>query len=117
MRRTRQSFMLRTLGYAVLAAANGEAGLRTVIDNIGPPIRLVISDVMMPQMGGQVMAKWLKTRNPEIKVLFTSGYTDDALAHHGELDRGIALLSKPYSIATLARKVRELLDAPSAGSP
>lgn len=117
MRRTRQSFMLRTLGYAVLAAANGEAGLRTVIDNIGPPIRLVISDVIMPQMGGQVTAKWLKTRNPEIKVLFTSGYTDDALAHHGELDRGIALLSKSYSIATLARKVRELLDAPSAGSP
>jgi two-component system, cell cycle sensor histidine kinase and response regulator CckA len=72
----------------------------------------VISDVIMPQMGGQAMAEELKTRNPELKILFTSGYTDDAIAHHGVLDPGIAFLSKPYSITTLAHKVRELLDAP-----
>ncbi|MDO8542981.1 MAG: PAS domain S-box protein [Opitutaceae bacterium] len=104
--------VLRSQGYTVLAAANGEAGLRAVLDHEGPEIRLVISDVIMPQMGGQVMADWLKTRNPELKVLFTSGYTDDAIAHHGVLDPRIAFLSKPYSIATLAHKVRELLDAP-----
>jgi two-component system, cell cycle sensor histidine kinase and response regulator CckA len=104
--------VLRSQGYTVVAATNGEEGLRAVLNNKGPAIRLVISDVIMPQMGGQVMAEWLKTKNPELKVLFTSGYTDDAIAHHGVLDPRIAFLSKPYSIATLARKVRELLDAP-----
>jgi two-component system, cell cycle sensor histidine kinase and response regulator CckA len=104
--------MLRSQGYVVLTATNGADGLRAVLEQQGPAIRLVISDVIMPQMGGQAMAEELKTRNPELKILFTSGYTDDAIAHHGVLDPGIAFLSKPYSITTLARKVRELLDAP-----
>ncbi|MES2692573.1 MAG: PAS domain S-box protein [Verrucomicrobiota bacterium] len=108
--------VLRRQGYTVLTAANGEEGLRTVSENKEPPIRLVVSDVIMPLMGGQVMADSLKTRNPELKVLFTSGYTDDAIAHHGVLDPSIAFLAKPYSIATLARKVRELLDAPPTGT-
>jgi CheY-like chemotaxis protein len=68
----------------------------------------------MPQMGGKVMADWLKAMHPDIKVLFTSGYTDDAIVHHGVLDPGVAFLPKPYSPATLTRKVRELLDAPPA---
>jgi two-component system cell cycle sensor histidine kinase/response regulator CckA len=58
------------------------------------------------------MADWLKATYPELKILFTSGYTDDALAHHGVLDPGGAFLSKPYTPATLTRKVRELLDTP-----
>jgi FixJ family two-component response regulator len=64
----------------------------------------------MPLMGGKVMADWLKTSYPEIKILFTSGYTDDALAQHGVLEPGVAFLSKPYASATLARKVRAMLD-------
>jgi two-component system cell cycle sensor histidine kinase/response regulator CckA len=105
---------LRALGYTVLAAVNGQEGLRVALENKGPAIRLVISDVIMPLMGGQAMAEGLRTNNPHLKVLFTSGYTDDAIAHHGVLDPGIAFLSKPYSIATLGRKVRELLDSPPA---
>jgi CheY-like chemotaxis protein len=58
------------------------------------------------------MAEWLKTTYPDLKVLFTSGYTEDAIAHHGVLDEGVEFLPKPYSPANLARKVRELLDAP-----
>jgi PAS domain S-box-containing protein len=104
---------LRAQGYGVLAAANGEEGLRAVVENKGPVIRLVISDVIMPQMGGQVMADWLKTKRPELRILFTSGYTDEAIVHHGVLDPDIAFLSKPYSIATLTRRVRELLDTPA----
>jgi two-component SAPR family response regulator len=58
------------------------------------------------------MAEWLKTTNPDLKVLFTSGYTEDAIVHHGVLERGIEFLPKPYTPGALARKVRELLDTP-----
>ena len=105
--------VLRDQGYTVIAAANGKDGLRAVVENKGPVIRLVISDVIMPQMGGQVMADWLKTKHPELRILFTSGYTDEAIVHHGVLDPAIAFLSKPYSVATLTRRVRELLDTPA----
>jgi FixJ family two-component response regulator len=63
-------------------------------------------------MGGKVMAEWLKTTYPDLKILFTSGYTDDAITHHGVLDAGVEFLAKPYTPAILARKVRELLDTP-----
>jgi signal transduction histidine kinase len=99
-------------GYEVLLAANGQDGLRVAREHKGRPIRLAVTDVIMPQMGGKVMADWLKATYPELKVLFTSGYTDDALAHHGVLDAGVAFLPKPYTPATLTRKVRELLDTP-----
>jgi signal transduction histidine kinase len=103
--------VLTMQGYDVLAAANGQEGLRVAREHKGPPIRLVIADVIMPQMGGKMMAEWLKSSYPDLKVLFTSGYTDDAISHHGVLDPGVAFLSKPYAPATLTRKVRELLDA------
>jgi CheY-like chemotaxis protein len=104
--------VLRAQGYNVLAATNGENGLRSFCDHQGPAIRLVICDVIMPQMGGKAMAERLKAKSPDLKILFSSGYTDDAIARHGVLDPGTAFLSKPYSSATLARKVRELLDVP-----
>jgi len=81
----------------------------------GLPIRLVISDVIMPLMGGKVMADWLKTTNPGLKVLFTSGYTDDTISHHGVLEPGVEFLAKPYTAVTLICKVREMLDGPSRG--
>jgi len=59
------------------------------------------------------MAEWLKSSFPGIKILYTSGYTDDALSHQGVLDQGVAFLPKPYTPATLTRAVRELLDQPS----
>jgi two-component system cell cycle sensor histidine kinase/response regulator CckA len=99
-------------GYEVLLATNGQDGLRVAREHKGSPIRLAVTDVIMPQMDGKVMADWLKATYPELKILFTSGYTDDALAHHGVLDPGVAFLSKPYTPATLTRKVRELLDTP-----
>ena len=61
-------------------------------------------------MGGKVMAEWLKTTYPDLKILFTSGYTDDAIAQHGVLEPGVAFFPKPYTPATLARKVRAMLD-------
>jgi PAS domain S-box-containing protein len=102
--------VLETQGYNVLRAANGQDALHMAREHKGSPIRLVITDVIMPLMGGKVMAEWLKTSYPDLKILFTSGYTDDAIAQHGVLEPGVAFLPKPYTPAILARKVREMLD-------
>lgn len=107
--------VLEARGYTVLTASNGHEGLHAVRDHVGAPIQLVVTDVIMPLMGGNVMAEWLKTSHPELKILFTSGYTDDAIAHHGVLDAGVEFLAKPYSPSVLVRRVRELLDNPEAG--
>jgi len=102
--------VLDNLGYEVLSASNGQDALNVAREHKGSPIRLVVTDVVMPLMGGKVMAEWLKATYPDLKILFTSGYTDDAIAHHGVLDAGVEFLPKPYTPATLARKVRQLLD-------
>jgi two-component system cell cycle sensor histidine kinase/response regulator CckA len=103
---------LQIQGYEVLLASNGEDGLQMAREHKGAPIRLVITDVIMPKMGGKVMAEWLKTAYPDLKVLFTSGYTDDAIASHGVLNESVEFLPKPYTRSTLSRKVRKMLDAP-----
>jgi signal transduction histidine kinase len=108
--------VLRSLGYEVLSASNGQDGLHVARNHKGGPIHLVITDVIMPLMGGKVMAEWLKATFPNLKVLFTSGYTDDAIAKHGVLDAGVDFLPKPYTPATLGRKVREMLDAPQTSA-
>jgi DNA-binding response OmpR family regulator len=107
---------LKAQGYHVLSASNGQDALHVARDHKGEPIRLVVTDVIMPLMGGKIMAEWLKTTYPDLKVLFTSGYTDDILTQDGVLEAGMEFLSKPYTPATLAAKVREMLDGP-ADSP
>jgi len=102
--------VLEAQGYTVLSAPNGQDALHTARDHKESPIRLVVTDVIMPLMGGKVMAEWLKTTNPDLKILFTSGYTDDAITHHGVMEAGMQFLPKPYTPATLVRKVREMLD-------
>jgi two-component system, cell cycle sensor histidine kinase and response regulator CckA len=102
--------ILATQGYNVLTAPNGQDALRVAREHQGDPISLVVTDVVMPRMGGKVMAEWLKSSNPDLKILFTSGYTEDAIAHHGVLEDGIEFLPKPYTPASLAIKVGELLD-------
>jgi two-component system, cell cycle sensor histidine kinase and response regulator CckA len=102
--------VLETHGYVVLEANNGQEGVRVVREFKGPPIRLVFADVIMPLMGGKAMAELLKMTNPDIEILFTSGYSDDAITRYGVLEAGVEFLAKPYTPAMLARKVRELLD-------
>lgn len=75
------------------------------------PLDLVLTDVIMPKMSGKELCDRIKATHPDLKVLFMSGYTDDALAHHGVLEPGISFLEKPFSPGRLARKVREVLDA------
>lgn len=102
--------VLRSLGYEVLSASNGQEGLHAARDHQGSPVCLVVTDVIMPLMGGKVMAEWLQATYSGLRVLYTSGYTDDAIAQDGVLDPGVDFLPKPYTPAALARKVREMLD-------
>jgi len=103
--------LLKGMGYHVITAPNGQEALQVARAHTGPPISLVMTDVVMPRMGGKVMAEWLKITYPNMKVLFTSGYTEDAIAHDGVLDEGIEFLAKPYTAEALARKVRDVLDS------
>jgi CheY-like chemotaxis protein len=106
--------VLEAQGYQVCSASNGQDALQVAREHQGSPIRLVVTDVVMPLMGGKVMAESLQTTYPRIKILFTSGYTGDTISHQGVLDPGVAFLPKPYTPAALIRKVREMLDAPPA---
>ena len=102
---------LRERGYTVIEAANGAEGLRIARQHSGK-IDLVLTDVVMPVMGGKDMADALRGSHPDTRVLFTSGYSEEVIGHHGVLRTGINFLQKPYLAATLARRVREVLDAP-----
>ena len=102
--------VLEAQGYEVLLASDGQVALQVAHKHEGSPIRLVITDVNMPQMSGIAMAQRLEITHPGIKILFTSGYTDAAIEQHGVLERGVEFLSKPYTPATLTSKVREMLD-------
>jgi two-component system, cell cycle sensor histidine kinase and response regulator CckA len=104
--------VLAAQGYTVLRASNGQEGLNLAREHRGAAISLVVTDVIMPLMGGKVMADWLQTTYPGLKILFTSGYTDDTLAQAGVLAPDVAFLPKPYTSAVLVRKVRAMLDQP-----
>jgi CheY-like chemotaxis protein len=102
--------LLRQQGYTVLEAPNGEEALRFVRENAGEKIHLLLTDVVLPQMGGKELADQLRIFWPDIKVLYTSGYTDYAIVHHGVLDSGTHILQKPLSLRTLSQQVRKVLD-------
>jgi two-component system cell cycle sensor histidine kinase/response regulator CckA len=100
---------LAGLGYRVLTAADGVQALE-LLGSMADPVHLLITDVVMPKMGGRELANRLTALRPALRVLFSSGYTDNAIVEHGVLDEGINFLQKPYTPTTLARRVREVLD-------
>ncbi len=102
--------VLEKNGYTVLEASNGDEALDVVQGRNGNPIHLVVTDVVMPGMSGRQLADRLVSLRPEIKILYMSGYTDDAIVHHGVLDPGIAYIQKPFTPDALASKVRDILD-------
>ena len=108
---------LNSLGYKTLTAANGNAALAQLDD--GARFDLLLTDVIMPGgINGRQLADTVTLRRPSVRVLFTSGYTENAIVHHGRLDVGVLLLAKPYRRADLARMVRAALDGdPAAPAP
>lgn len=109
--RTMISKVLQSGGYTVLEAQHGVEALRVCKKHKGP-IHLMISDVIMPQMSGRELAGRLALRLPEMRVLYISGYPDNAIIHHGVLETGTAFLQKPFTLNALEYKVREVLDGP-----
>jgi CheY-like chemotaxis protein len=107
--------ILKMNGYNVLEAANGCEALQICKRHTGP-IHLLLTDVVMPQMGGSELAQHVATMRPGTHVLFMSGFTDDAIVQHGILDAGLAFIQKPFTPDALARKVRELIGVPARGS-
>jgi CheY-like chemotaxis protein len=104
--------VLQMVGYTVLEAASGEEALQRVEQHSGA-IDLLVTDVVMPGMNGRELAARLMVNYPAAQVLYLSGYTDEAIAHHGVLQAGIELLHKPFTPDVLARRVREVLDQPT----
>jgi PAS domain S-box-containing protein len=104
--------ILLRYGYNVLVAEHGEEALHICETHDGA-IHLMITDVVLPQMSGRELADRVTGLRPEMKVLYVSGYTDNAIVHHGVLEPGTAFLGKPFTPDTLAVKVREVLDSES----
>ena len=98
---------LRELGYSVLQAASGPEAL-DVLQN--ERVDLIFTDIVMPQMNGRQLADAVTEKWPEIRILYTTGYTRNAIVHNGVLDHGVSLLAKPFSLEQLAHKVREVLN-------
>ena len=102
--------VLREHGYNVLEASNGVEALEIARKHSGKDIPLLLTDVIMPQMGGKELAVQLKAIHPETRVLYTSGYTDDHIVNHGALELDVHFLAKPFSPASLLNRVREVLN-------
>ncbi len=102
---------LQSYGYSVLSAANAEEAL-VVAELLAGPIHLLLTDVVMPGLNGGMLAERVKLLKPETKVLYMSGYTDEAIGQAGVLDSESAYVRKPFAPETLAARVRETLDAP-----
>lgn len=101
--------VLQASGYTVLEAADGPAALRLAGEHAGP-IHLLLTDVFMPGMNGLEVADRVVALRPEIRTVYVSGYTEEAVTHHARLDPGAEFLRKPFLPRTLVRTVREELD-------
>jgi two-component system, cell cycle sensor histidine kinase and response regulator CckA len=102
--------MLETKGYEVLAAAGAAEAEQLAAQRAGD-VQLLLTDVVMPEVNGRVLAERLSALSPSIRILFMSGYSDEAVYRHGEISPNASFIEKPFTDRTLARKVREVLDA------
>jgi CheY-like chemotaxis protein len=103
---------LSSLGYRVIEASNGVEALNRLQKLGTSAIGLIVTDVVMPEMGGRELAKRARELEPSMRILFSSGYTSDAIEHSQLLEEGTYFLPKPYTMTMLADKIREVLDEP-----
>jgi len=115
LRKLTKSF-LESHGFRVLVAQDGQEAIQVENRHSGG-IDLLLTDVVMPGMNGRALAERLLSRQPAMRVLYISGYTDSFVARHGVLEQGMVLLHKPFTEEVLIRKVREVLDAKTAEGP
>jgi CheY-like chemotaxis protein len=102
---------LSELGYRVLEAEGAASALRLLEEHA--EITLLFTDVVMPDVNGRKLADEARRLRPELKVLFTTGYTRNAVVHNGVLDAGVEMISKPFTVEELAARIREVLEAPA----
>lgn len=100
--------MLMELGYRCTSASGGAEALEILARE---PVALMITDIVMPGMNGRQLADAAKQLRPDLKVIFTTGYTQNAVVHNGVIDLGVALLTKPFTLEALSHKVREVLES------
>jgi len=101
--------ILASCGYSVVAPKDSQEA-QIICEQRAPSLHLLLTDVVMPGISGRALAQTILSRNPAAKVLFMSGYTENAIIHHGVLDTGTHFLQKPFTPSILAAKVREVLD-------
>ena len=106
--------VLRDLGYRVIEAHDGLSALR-LLERQGAPVELLFTDVVMPGMSGRELADEARKIQPDLRVLYTSGYTRNAIVHGGRLDAGVEMIAKPFTADALAQKVRDMLDRGRTG--
>jgi CheY-like chemotaxis protein len=110
------SELIGSLGYHTICARNGQDALTALKSS--PDIELLFTDIVMPGgLNGRQLADMARVTRPDLPVLFTSGYTEEAMVHHGRLDHGVLLLSKPYRRRDLALKLRQALDGKPTKAP
>jgi CheY-like chemotaxis protein len=102
--------VLQSLDYRVMRASSGPNALK-YLGNPALKVDMLLTDVVMPGMNGRALAEEARRLRPKIKVLFMTGYSQNAIVHQGRLDPGVQLIQKPLSQAQLATKIRDLLDA------
>ena len=105
------STALHRYGFKILEAGHGGEAL-LICEKHKAPIHLMLTDVVMPQISGTALAERLRELHPEMKVLYMSGYTENAIVHHGILDPKVNFIPKPFRVLALVQKVREVLDSP-----
>ena len=106
---------LRELGYTAISAPNGAEALKILDEQ--PQIALLFTDIVMPEMNGRALSDLARAKRPDLRVLYTTGYTRNAVVHNGMLDAGVAFLPKPFTVAQLAVKVRDVLDGGGINRP
>jgi CheY-like chemotaxis protein len=103
---------LSSVGYCVVEAVDAEAALTLLASNT--KVQLMLTDVVMPGMNGRALADAVRQSHPSVKTLFMTGYSRNAIVHQGRLDPGVSLIQKPFSQASLAARIRSMLDAQPA---